>query len=407
MTPRTSLGGPLVPVLALGLGAMAAPAAPQTPPAAPTSPQASPQTAEPGGLLRVFPPAGDADAFDVQDAEEWRARLSDADLDRRERAFDRFLEVARRDGGARALLGEWAADVRDAELAWTARLLLREARRTSDFTAPRWHAFTVQDPWLGALGAGALPPEVARQLETMQRALQDLHGHALRPPAPGAPGSPGAAESARSLQLKVDPEGVRCEVVEEVDGVEQRRTYDAPSLEELLDAHPELADQLRVEWNADLDGVLERWLSGDRALRGVRFGVAPSPSTPGGGAPRTDVLGVYASSLSEEDVVRLGLQDAGGVGIAVHRVEPGTIAAILGVKRGNVLLEVNGTGVRGPDDISRALCERPEGDDVRLLVIDNWGKRRTLVWRPGATDAAASGEALRVDEGRPETDRDR
>ena len=104
-------------------------------PEEPTAPQESAPV--PGGLQRVEPigssddqeqagggmSAGSLGPFDEQG---WRQRLSDPDHARREVAFDRIVQLAVGDAGVRAWIGSLAVAPDQGELAWTARLALRE-----------------------------------------------------------------------------------------------------------------------------------------------------------------------------------------------------------------------------------------------------------------------------------------
>src|SRR5262245_22123644 len=84
---------------------------------------------EPQGLVRVQSEDAD-DARDVEfDRKDWEAKLSSRDLERRERDFDRMVELARTNADARSALEEWSKDSSRADLAWTSRLALREVDR--------------------------------------------------------------------------------------------------------------------------------------------------------------------------------------------------------------------------------------------------------------------------------------
>src|SRR5262245_48478216 len=63
------------------------------------------------------------------DRERWRELLNASDLERRERSFDLVVKRAGFDPNARAFLEELARDPQNGELAWTARLALRELGR--------------------------------------------------------------------------------------------------------------------------------------------------------------------------------------------------------------------------------------------------------------------------------------
>jgi S1-C subfamily serine protease len=96
-------------------------------------------------------------------------------------------------------------------------------------------------------------------------------------------------------------------------------------------------------------------------------------------------LGVYlAPKVSPETDGKGGEAEAGTVlrGLLIDRIEPGTIAKALGLRRGDVLLELNGTKLESAADVSRVLRERKAEEDLRVTFTDRRGERRTLTWKP-------------------------
>ena len=67
--------------------------------------------------------------LDAPAADDWKKRLADSDLERRESAFDDVVERARGDRDLRNALEQTAQATDAPELAWTARMALRELRR--------------------------------------------------------------------------------------------------------------------------------------------------------------------------------------------------------------------------------------------------------------------------------------
>ncbi len=267
---------------------------PLAPPAAGSLPlrrgadPAPPRAASPGGAAHGESPA--RPSVPVAHLTAW---LREPDLDRREEHFNAVVERAVADPALREDLAELARGT-DTELAWTARLALREVRqrpaplapragaapdRALDAPAPlrRW-PFGGRDPFddpffrpffgespfgefpFPGFGPGAAPGDAsdpaqpfgdpfARLRTELERLDALLGGGAFGPsedgaqhdPEPGRPqGSPRARFSGRSQSLSVTPEGVRLEV--EDDGPDGRtsHTYTAKTLEELYRAHPEL-----------------------------------------------------------------------------------------------------------------------------------------------------------------------
>ena len=147
-------------------------------------------------------------------------------------------------------------------------------------------------------------------------------------------------------------------------------------MDALLDAHPELRDRIqtgrgRFGWNGPL--FQDDNDSQDGLLRLAR---------PSSGAPSTDIFGVEFSKLDPQRLKELNLEPERG--LHVERIVPGTIAQILGVKRGDLLIEMNGIPLFAGEDVSRALRERAPDGELVVTLIDGKGQRRTLTWKPAA-----------------------
>ena len=83
----------------------------------------------------------------------------------------------------------------------------------------------------------------------------------------------------------------------------------------------------------------------------------------------------------------MGLES--GVGLSVVEVQPGTIASLLGLRAGDVVIEVDGRTIRGTDDVKQALKDRAPDAAVSVLVAREDGERQTLTWKPKASSAKA------------------
>jgi hypothetical protein len=301
------------------------------------------------------------------DADTWRASLRDADLDRREAAFDRVIEAARRDPAARRALERWSWEQGDRELAWTARLALRELDRP--------------DPVGGLLDPGR-PLDVREFERLFSRApfgVDPLGGGALRKMEDWLEDirrmpHPGQRQSSSSVSVRHTPNGVTIELTE--DG--QTRTYEGPSAEEILRAHPELSDtlsigpggMLRVRSGSAAGAFDERLQRLFEDLEGRPL-VDPWGRTPLA-APRTDVLGVRVDS------------DAGSYGqpLVVRSIETNSLAERLGVRVGDELVDLNGTRILSRSDLARVLSERAAGEELGLTVIRADGSQDVLRYTP-------------------------
>ena len=351
------------------------------------------QDAKNGGLKRVVEEPRDAE--EAFDKDAWRKKLAAADLSKREKAFEELADLARHDRDARKAVEEWSGDGKDAELAWTSRLLLREIDRRGGPGAFR------RDPaagWRNLRGWGGFDwDDFSRRFEDLDSMFGDLRqewGDMLRNlPAPSA----GSNSSSKSLTLESGPDGVKCTVKEEVDGKEQSHTYEAKSMDELLEAHPELRDSLGGSsfhlFRGSPHGPIV--LSPPGGPLGVmpRLGVAPRIDGFGredrGSGPRTDRLGINCSEVSKDRAKELGLE--AGLGLEVQSVVPGTIAGLIGLRGGDVVTEVNGTAIHSREDVKKVLSERASDADVAVVVVGDDGHRRTLTWRPGAAERKSEG----------------
>lgn len=326
------------------------------------------------------------------DARGFEERLGAHDLDERERAFSDVVDAAVHDDAARETLRSWSRDAGRPDLAWTARLALREVERRPG----------TQLRALKQFGGGAMDDLRGRFDELEQRfgGLDSMFGDLQRDldrmfsdTPQGAPGAQGRTHvETESFRMQMGPDGVKVEVDEDVNGETKTRTYTAPSVEELLEQHPELKDKVHVGGAFSLRGGQSphgfafppQGPFGGQTPRRLRLPddderwSAPAKPLAANGKTRTDILGVLYTKPSEETRERRNL-DA-GVGIEVERTEPGTIAAALGVQAGDVLVSLNGRPLEDREDVVAALKDRKDGEPVKLELVDAKGRRHTLTW---------------------------
>lgn len=347
-----------------------------------------------GKLTRVTPQSETRKESGDFDRAEWKKQITAGDLEEREVAFDRLAGIARHDQAAREALESWSKDSSDAGLAWTSRLILREADRGGQV-------------WM----QGGMPPGrtlfgqdfdgFSQRFDDLDSMFGDLRSQwdlmMQHLPSPSA-GGPGGSESAQSMTLQSGPDGVTCKVTEKVDGQETTHEYTAKSMEELLEANPELRQKLGSEgpmvFTFPNGGGRTRMVlprgggfgGGARVLpRTYRGGVTLEPEdsvAPGtAGEPRTDRLGIFCAPVDESTAQRLGL--AAGDGLRVQSTQPGSIASILGLRTDDVVVEINGASIRSAEDVQKVLAGRAEGAEVSVVVVGSDG-RRTLTWKPAA-----------------------
>lgn len=206
-----------------------------------------------------------------------RQRLTGRDLDLRMKAFQDVAEQAAVSAEARRALEAIAGDTADLDLAFSARLALREADRigvrgragsafggrglqapTDPFEAMRRQLDSVfgADPLLDSVlrndpllrrGFGADPfsgedpfEAMRSRVERMREEMEALQRQGVRSMGPG-----GWATRSSSTSIQQTGDGVRVEITEDEGDGPETRVFEGPSIEELLRAHPELEGRIR------------------------------------------------------------------------------------------------------------------------------------------------------------------
>jgi hypothetical protein len=313
-------------------------------------------------------------------ADDWKKSLGDADLDKRENAFAELVERARGDRDLRAALEQCAKSADAPELAWTARLALRELRNAGPARARG----------LGGASRDAFEDlrqrfdALERHFGGMDSMFEDLRSQLGDLPA-FPPQSRGTTQKFQGYTLQIGPDGVTLESTESADGNGEKKTYKAKSMDELLQTYPELREKLGGSEHFDLQGTPGRsWFFLRDGLPDNDWLRSPRPSQ----QPPTDVLGIYSQKLTPEQAKDLELEPEQG--LRVERIEPGTIAQILGIRRGDTLVELNGKPVYSVDDVRRVLKERKADEDLSVTLIGEGSQeRRTLRWSPAVPQPGA------------------
>lgn len=213
-----------------------------------------------------------------------RQRLTQSDLDLRMTAFQRVAEQAAASAAVRGALETIARDTADLDLAFSARLALREADRiggrgraggafggqslqapVDPFDAMRRQLDSVfgADPFLdsvlredpffqrglggsrGLFGvdpfSGQDPFETMRsRVERMREEMEALHRRGMRGVGPGS-----WATRSSSTSIERTADGVRVKITEDSGDGPETRVFEGPSVEELIRAHPELEGRIR------------------------------------------------------------------------------------------------------------------------------------------------------------------
>ena len=356
----------------------------------------------------------------------WQARLEDDDIDTRELAFDELIARASRDDELRLALEAWSLDPSMPDFAWTARLALRELGDREPASKLRWvyvgrssglptaHSFDpraqveVEEPTTEGLrirmdGAQAhrpsgsevqdSPAELLRRIEfdpaqpLGDRSLPMLFGKWLSLYAPRPLRLPQETER-HSFRLEFHPEGVVLTELIQRSGQTRQRSYAAESSQALLEAHPQLRNQVpglagllakpfgagsQFEWGQ------KQFRSGNAGLGYVVRNPLVMPTTPANGATTRVVLGVVCTPL-ERDTAASSLLGP-GIGLLIERREPGTVAEDLGLQRGDILIELAGEPLCSVEEISHVL-ERLTDEEIVVKILDRSLIERKLTWSP-------------------------
>ena len=190
------------------------------------------------------------------DSTAWEARLTDVDIDARELAFDELIARARKDTSLGLALKTWATDSSNPELAWNARMALRELRKQRRPMAVTWVPRAAPNQ-SGMQEAHAILNEAQKDTshkEPVPPGLRDLNPGSVLPLANRqmmSLSAPRAFEMPRGndqhqlrLKLEYQPEGITLVVAEIHHGQMRQRKYASGSIESLLVEHPELLEQI-------------------------------------------------------------------------------------------------------------------------------------------------------------------
>jgi hypothetical protein len=182
----------------------------------------------------------------------------------------------------------------------------------------------------------------------------------------GAPSNAQAQENGGERKVKI-------EIITNENGETKRVTheFDAASDKEMEKALRELGVMDHLSLGADGEDV-------EIDIRRSFPGMDQFPWQDAGGDPlrspsgRTTYLGVSSQDLNEDLIKENGLKVKEGAYIS--EVTSGSAAEKVGLKAGDVIVELDGTPVRGPEELTQAVRAKAPGDKVDL-VWSRQGKR--------------------------------
>jgi len=214
-------------------------------------------------------------------------------------------------------------------------------------------------------------------------------------PEPRGKGRPFGSPGASMVQIQMHPDGVSVTVTRMVDGKQETKAYKGKSLEALKKKHPELRDVLGNRRFGfpfgrdpgdpfDMDRFWKEWRKRDdpfrkwheetrRELEEMRRTWEQLRRS------REKQLREFESRRDRAAGHRLGVRvqrpepvvDAQlqlrGRGLVVHAVEKGTTADDLGLRKHDILVELNGVEIRRFEDVARALARAPGAATAKVV----------------------------------------
>ena len=147
-----------------------------------------------------------------------------------------------------------------------------------------------------------------------------------------------------------------------------------------------------VNTNGELIGINSQILSTSGGNIGIGFSIPSNMAREvrdqlvKRGRVRRGQLGVYSQEITQELASGLGLKDRNGVLVA--DVDPNGAAAKAGIRRGDVIRQVDGQDVNTPNALRNRIAMTEPGSEVTLTIIRD-GREQQIKLRLGELRAAA------------------
>jgi hypothetical protein len=364
-----------------------------------------PETVEP---KPTKPPAAGSEApapTQKKSAEQWTRELGSDDYRRRVEAESQLRAM-----GAQALpdLRKAAQDSRDNEVQWRARRLIRQIERGDSGALGRRRAGDddggVEAPQRlrvqrlpGWTQTPQLPDDIRARFEQMFGQVErdfgvDVHRsrffaddffrdlqEQMQSPRGG---------SSRGMTLQIGPDGaVRAEVKAQNDkGELETKVYEAPDMDSFRQQYPDVLGR------SGLAPGLQFWFDGTapaesmpRALPWGPQDIAPAPEVmlpPAGKRLGVTVRPSIPVELREHLDLRADL------GLMVESVQDGTLAATLGLQKGDIVVRIGATDIRSTADVQEALGGIDAGAEVVVAFVRKGVEQTATARKPGAEPAA-------------------
>lgn len=373
--------------------------------------------------------------------QRWIEQLGSTDFEKRDAALDALRAKGK---SALTALDDAASSSEDPEVRWNARRLARDIRDGQTSAAPepsrskaddsvRRNSGAWRTPRTFTIPPGSFPDvRIETDLKQFEEQMRDLRRNLdqfknqfkdqVKSQLRVGPGTiqigPGGSffSSSNGVSIEVSDDHVRVEVTKkQEDGSEERKTYEAGSMEEFREKYPEIAEQYLDKQGAfpnfvmpdmkfDIPGIT---LPGGSVRIGIgndpwNLALTPTPALEHLIGPENGQrLGVSVGEVP--DAVRKFLSLQGQTGAILESVEEDSQASDLGLKAGDLLLSINGKTIGEGTTIREALASVPVGEKLRVEVIRGAEgrkqfeatKRKTEVKAEADEPAASQGAELK------------
>ncbi|MEO6598084.1 MAG: PDZ domain-containing protein [Planctomycetota bacterium] len=332
-----------------------------------------------------------------------------------------------------------ADDASDNEVQWRSRRLVRQIERGDeqglvqrskpDAQEPAARDLGARDP--GARDSGSTPQlwtDRRRVIEQMQQQFDSLFERFERDFGLDVPRAhffqdnffqdlqdqlESGKGNSQGMSVQIDPDGaVHVEVNETNEkGETEKKIYDAPDLDSFHRQYPGVLQKNGL--GLGLRPLRDGLFLGPN-LRGWGFDIPGRqpvqqpwpwtrvPSQPDAGQPPVDDaaptegkrLGLYVHpSIPAELRLHLGLEDS--VGLMVESVQADSLAATLGLERGDIVTRIGAKSIGSTQDVQDALGGIESGQSVEVGFLRK-GAAKTATAKKPAVDAAKAKESAKV-----------
>jgi hypothetical protein len=214
------------------------------------------------------------------------------------------------------------------------------------------------------------------EMERLRQRLDEWGEHMPQPEGQIPEDWLGTATQGQGVTIERRPDGsVRVQIRERgTDGQERVETYEAESIEEFREKHPDVARRYRFGLGGVPGLQFRFWSPWERAPERRS---APLPFFEV--RPR-DRLGVWVEPPDPPTAESLKLGE--GEGLKVRQVDPGSLAEKLDLREGDVILSINGQTIEGVESVKKVLRAAKEATTTVEIYRPGEGRKELRATRP-------------------------